>query len=120
MAYPHKWSPISYKSSAGQRKHIVQRPMLYRWTTPPTDSRCRDSHTPSRIGTTALPGPLDWSGRNSEAEMASRPLKSRMTAWQLVYWCTHCGPLVHSVDGFANAITLGTPSQSPCSLSQTQ
>jgi len=22
MAYPHKWSPISYKSSAGQRKHI--------------------------------------------------------------------------------------------------
>jgi len=36
MAYPHKWSPISYKSSAGQRKHIDQRPMLYRWTTPPT------------------------------------------------------------------------------------
>jgi len=34
MAYPHKWSPISYKSSAGQRKHIGQRPMLYRWTTP--------------------------------------------------------------------------------------
>jgi len=24
MAYPHKWSPISYKSSAGQRKHIGQ------------------------------------------------------------------------------------------------
>jgi len=36
MAYPHKWSSISYKSSAGQRKHIGQRPMLYRWTTPPT------------------------------------------------------------------------------------
>jgi len=36
MAYPHKWSPISYKSSAGQRKHTDQRPMLYRWTTPPT------------------------------------------------------------------------------------
>jgi len=36
MAYPHKWSPISYKSSAGQRKHTGQRPMLYRWTTPPT------------------------------------------------------------------------------------
>jgi len=33
MAYPHKWSPISYKSSAGQQKHIGQRPMLYRWTT---------------------------------------------------------------------------------------
>jgi len=27
----HKWSPISYKSSAGQRKHIGQRPMLYRY-----------------------------------------------------------------------------------------
>jgi len=36
MAYPHKWSPISYKSSAGQRKHTGQTPMLYRWTTPPT------------------------------------------------------------------------------------
>jgi len=41
MAYPRKWSPISYKSSAGQRKHIGQRPMLYRWTTPPTGSRSR-------------------------------------------------------------------------------
>jgi len=38
MAYPHKWSPISYKSSAGQRKHTDQRPMLYRWTTPPTQT----------------------------------------------------------------------------------
>jgi len=37
MAYPHKWSPIRYKSSAGQRKHIGQRPMLYRWTTQPTE-----------------------------------------------------------------------------------
>jgi len=35
MAYPHKWSPISYKSSAGQRKDTGQRPMLYRWTTQP-------------------------------------------------------------------------------------
>jgi len=38
MAYPHKWSPIGYKSSAGQRKHIGQRPMLYRWTTQPSIS----------------------------------------------------------------------------------
>jgi len=55
MAYPHKWSPISYKSSAGQRKHIGQRPMLYRWTTPPTNvgnvcnlvnvGRWRNGHT---------------------------------------------------------------------------
>jgi len=29
MAYPHKWSPISCKSSAGQRKDTGQRPMLY-------------------------------------------------------------------------------------------
>ena len=40
MAYPHKWSPISCKSSAGQRKDTGQRPMLYRWTTQPT-SGCR-------------------------------------------------------------------------------
>jgi len=39
MVYPHKWSPISYKSSAGQRKHIGQRPVLYRWTTQPTERR---------------------------------------------------------------------------------
>jgi len=26
MVYPHKWSPISYRSSAGQRKHAGQRP----------------------------------------------------------------------------------------------
>jgi len=36
MVYPHKWSPISYRSSAGQRKHAGQRPMFYRWTTQPT------------------------------------------------------------------------------------
>jgi len=38
MAYPHKWSPISCKSSAGQRKDTGQRPMLYRWTTQPAGS----------------------------------------------------------------------------------
>jgi len=38
MIYPHKWSPISYRSSAGQRKHAGQRPMLYRWTTQPTST----------------------------------------------------------------------------------
>jgi len=39
MAYLHKWSPISHKLSAGQQKHIGQRPMLYRWTTQPTARR---------------------------------------------------------------------------------
>jgi len=29
---------ISYRSSAGQRKHADQRPMLYRWTTQPRNS----------------------------------------------------------------------------------
>ena len=33
---PHKWSPISYRSSAGQRKHASKRPMFYRLTTQPT------------------------------------------------------------------------------------
>ena len=45
MAYPHKWSPISYKSSSGQRKHIGQTPVLYRWTTPPT-TRCQLQSVP--------------------------------------------------------------------------
>ena len=42
MAYQHKWSPISYRSSAGQRKDIGQRPMLYRWTTQPTTEEVAD------------------------------------------------------------------------------
>jgi len=35
MVYPHEWSPISYRSSAGQRKQTGQRPMFYCWTTQP-------------------------------------------------------------------------------------
>jgi len=37
MIYPHKWSPISYRSSVGQRKHAGQRPKFYHWTTQPTN-----------------------------------------------------------------------------------
>ena len=37
--FTHKWSPISYRSCARQRKHAGQRPMLYRWTTQPTNGR---------------------------------------------------------------------------------
>jgi len=49
MVYPHKWSPISYRSSAGQQKHAGQRPMFYRWTTQPytnvKDRTDRTGHT---------------------------------------------------------------------------
>jgi len=37
MAHPHKWSPISYRSSAGQRKFTGQRPTFYRCATQPTN-----------------------------------------------------------------------------------
>ena len=33
MAYPHKWSPVSYRSSAGRRKNAGQRLTFYRWAT---------------------------------------------------------------------------------------
>ena len=33
MAYPHKWSPISYRSSAERRKNAGQRLTFYRWAT---------------------------------------------------------------------------------------
>jgi len=33
MAYPHKWSPISYRSSAGQRKFAAERWTLYHCAT---------------------------------------------------------------------------------------
>ena len=36
MVYPHKWSPVSYRSSAGHRKFTGQRLTFYRWVTQPT------------------------------------------------------------------------------------
>jgi len=36
MAYPHKWSPISCRSSAGQGKLAGQRPTFYRCSNQPT------------------------------------------------------------------------------------
>ena len=36
MAYPHKWSPISCRSSAGQGKFAGQRPTFYHCAAPPT------------------------------------------------------------------------------------
>jgi len=38
MVYPHKWSPISCRSSAGQRKIAAQRPTSYHCATQPTNS----------------------------------------------------------------------------------
>jgi len=34
--YPHKWSPVSYRSSAGQGKFAGQRPTFYHCATQPT------------------------------------------------------------------------------------
>jgi len=34
--YPHKWSPVSRRSSAGPRKFACQRPTFYRCATQPT------------------------------------------------------------------------------------
>jgi len=36
MVYPHRWSPVSCRSSAGQGKFAGQRPTLYRCATRPT------------------------------------------------------------------------------------
>jgi len=36
MAYPHLWSPISCRSSAGQGKFAGHRPTFYHCATPPT------------------------------------------------------------------------------------
>jgi len=36
--YPHKWSPISYRSSAGQRKFAGQKPTFYRCATQTTQT----------------------------------------------------------------------------------
>ena len=52
MAYPHYWSPISCRSSAGQGKFAGQRPTYYHCATPPTyrgdillNSCVTDSHS---------------------------------------------------------------------------
>jgi len=39
MVYAHKWSPISYRSSAGQRKFAGQRPTFYHCATQPSKRR---------------------------------------------------------------------------------
>jgi len=39
MVHPHKWSPVSCRPSAGQRKHAGQGPTLYHWTTQPTNRK---------------------------------------------------------------------------------
>jgi len=39
MAYPHYWSPISCRSSAGQGKFAGQRPTFYHCATPPNMHR---------------------------------------------------------------------------------
>jgi len=39
--YPHKWSPVSYRSSAGQRKYAARRPTFYHWATQPCNRRGR-------------------------------------------------------------------------------
>jgi len=36
MVYPHKWSPISYRSSVGQGKFAGQRPAFYHCAMQPT------------------------------------------------------------------------------------
>ena len=43
MAYPHKWSPVSYRSSAGQGKFAGHRPTFYRCTTQPTTKSVTDT-----------------------------------------------------------------------------
>ena len=52
MAYPHKWSPISCRSSAGQGKHAGQGPTFYRCSTQPTrtvqDNCCRKFVLPQK------------------------------------------------------------------------
>jgi len=34
--FPHKWSPVSYRSRAGQRKYADQIPMFYNWAMQPS------------------------------------------------------------------------------------
>jgi len=46
MVYPHKWSPISCKSSAGQGKFAGQRPMFYHCATQPGEEH---AHTPTDL-----------------------------------------------------------------------
>jgi len=38
--YPHKWSPISCRSSEGQGKFAGQRPTFYHCATLPTNANC--------------------------------------------------------------------------------
>ena len=48
MVYPHKWSPITYRLSAGQGKFAGRRPTFYRCATQP-----RPEFLPSRAHSTS-------------------------------------------------------------------
>ena len=72
MVYPHKWSPISYRSSAGQRKHAGQRPTLYRWTTQLTGRSTIVFHDPE-LREDSSPRRDLYRRRDSRAEMREIP-----------------------------------------------
>jgi len=83
--YPHKWSPVSCRSSAGQRKFAGQRPTFYRCATQPTTGRAYAQHRAAkadsqlstgggrlaRTGTTSGDVRVSTTSSSSKSHMAS-------------------------------------------------
>jgi len=63
MVYPHKWSPISCRPSAGQRKHASQGLTFYQWTMQPKNFKHKLGHIM----------PLRW-------QLECRPMSNVMAA----------------------------------------
>jgi len=86
MAYPHQWSPISCRSSAGQGNFASQRPTFYHCATPPTCRcclllyRCRSSAVcvfATRMRPTNTAEPIEMPFR----EVDSRKRKEPCVSW---------------------------------------
>ena len=69
MAYPHKWSPISYRSSAEQWKFAGERLTLYHCGTQPTTSHSYRLH--STENGSCLMSPILMYGWNSLSSVVS-------------------------------------------------
>ena len=110
MIYPHKWSPISYRSSAGQGKLASQRLTFYRCATQPGKDcmaviRCQYPHMDYKAFTISASNnawhrlslkPTQWSNHHHQRHVASED-HSIIPTW----WLRHTALLPRTVSKWA-------------------
>jgi len=99
--YPHKWSPVSRRSSAGQREFACQRPTFTRWRIPRLRLRTSNCsllliYLPRKEERLSRPGWLTYSGRFTHIlypsaagraqDSESSPVRDRRSTTVLCGW----------------------------------